>query len=483
MFGRLQEKMGYLEHEDRQLIRRAFEFAKNAHKGQTRKSGESYIVHPLAAAEILADLKLDAPTIAAALLHDTLEDTDTNEKTLKEEFGPEIAFLVSGVTNVSKLPYETSTSDAENFRRLFLVIAEDIRVALIKLADRLHNMRTIQYLSMSDQRRIAKKTMEMYAPLANRLGINAIKGELEDLCFPILYPNEYAWIISQTTHQYDERIEYLERVKPIIAEELKKQHLNVLALDFRAKRYWSLYKKLQKYEMDFSRIHDVVAFRVIVPTLADCYGALGAIHALWHPLSGRIKDYIANQKPNGYKSLHTTVFCIDGVITEFQIRTPDMHVENETGVTAHWLRDETRTRDNAKPYRHFKFAWVEQLREWQKENPGTKEFIARLKIDFFKDRIFVFTPKGDVIDLPDGATPVDFAYRIHSELGDTCLGAKINGKMKPIDEALQNSDIVEIITQKNKNPSRNWLSFVKTSEARRRIKQALEITRGPKVKK
>lgn len=480
MFEILAKKISYISFDDQKTIQRAFEFAKKAHEGQKRKSGEPYITHCVATAEILAELKLDAPSIAAGLLHDTLEDTKTTETELKELFGEEITFLIKGTTKVSKLQYEAGKSSNENFRRLFLVMAEDIRVALIKLADRLHNMRTIKYHKPIDQRRIAQKTIEIYAPIANRLGISSIKGELEDLCFPILYPREYHWLTEQINHKYEERIAYLKRVETIIRDELIKAKVNIIQLDFRAKRYFSLYKKLQKYDMDFSKIYDLVAFRIIVPNIVDCYSALGAIHALWRPLPGRIKDYIAMPKPNGYKSIHTTVFCVDGVITEFQIRTPLMHQENELGVAAHWFRDEMQKEPHKQLSRRSKFAWVEQLREWQKENPGTKEFFNRLKIDFFKDRIFVFTPHGDVIDLPDGATPVDFAYRIHSDLGNQCVGAKINGKMGTINEPLQNSDVVEIIIQKNKKPSRNWLSFVKTSEARRRIKQALSITQVPK---
>ena len=472
----LVKAIGYLDQTGQNLIQRAFEFAQKAHDNQKRLSGEPYINHLTETAKTLTQLNLDAQTICAALLHDILEDTSISEKELQKEFGSEITFLVKGATKISRLRYETGKS-AENFRRLFLAMAQDIRVVLIKLADRLHNMRTISYLKPADQHRITQETMEIYAPLANRLGINQIKDELEDLSFPILYPQEYKWLTEQIHHKYEDRIHYLKRVEPVISKELKEEHVKINQLDFRAKHHWSLFKKLQKYDMDFSKIYDLAAFRIIVPTIQDCYATLGVIHKLWKPLTGRIKDFIAMPKPNGYKSLHTTVFCLDGVITEFQIRTPQMHQENETGVAAHWAREETGKQSLPKSFKSNTLAWVEQLREWQKENLGSKEFFERLKIDFFKDRIFVFTPKGDVIDLPEGATPIDFAYRIHTDLGNQCIGVRVNTKMVALDEPLQNNDLVEILIQKNKKPSKNWLGFIKTSEAKKRIKQTLGLKR------
>ncbi|RJQ14567.1 RelA/SpoT family protein [Candidatus Parcubacteria bacterium] len=480
MWEVLSKEISYLLEKDVKLIRQAFELASKAHEDQKRLSGEPYITHLVEVAKILAQLKLDSTTIAAALLHDVLEDTQVKEADLQKEFGEEIVFLVKGATKISKLPYQAGKSNIENFRKLLLAMAEDIRVVLIKIADRLHNIRTIKYHKPADQRRICQKTMEIYTPLASRLGMGNIKSELEDLCFPVLHPNEYKWLLKQIGHKYEDRIEYLKKVEPILAKELKKENINILQLDFRAKHHWSLYKKLQKYDMDFSKIYDLVAFRIIVPAVTDCYGALGVIHKLWKPLPGRIKDFIATPKPNGYQSLHTTVFCIDGIITEFQIRTIQMHKESETGVAAHWARDEAGKKDLPKSPHFKKLAWVEQLRDWQKENHGSRAFLESLRIDFFKDRIFVFTPKGDVIDLPEGATTVDFAYRIHSELGDQCVGAKINDKLVALNEQLQNGDVVDILIQKNKKPSRDWLKFVKTSEAKRRIKQALGLAKSPK---
>lgn len=463
------------------LIRRAYEFAQKAHEGQKRSSGEPYFNHCMATAQTLIDMKLDPKTIAAGLLHDVAEDTKYTILDIKKVFGDEIMFLVEGVTKLGKIKYHGDQQRAENLRKMFLAMAEDTRVILVKLADRLHNMQTLKYVKPEKQKRIAMETMEIYAPLAHRLGMGEIKGQLEDLSFQYLYPEEYKWVIDHVSEKYQERERYIEKIKPVIQEELTKENIKPINIDARAKRYYSLYKKLGKYDMNLDKIHDLVAVRIAVNTIEECYGTLGVIHKLWRPLPGKIKDYIALPKPNGYQSLHTTVFCIDGKITEFQIRTLQMHDEAELGIAAHWLYTEKGKPKIGTKLDNKKFAWVSQLRDWQKEISGSQEFLESLKIDFFKDRIFVLTPKGDAIDLPEGATPVDFAYHIHSEVGDRCSGAKTNGKMVPLSHTLQNGDVVEIITQKKHTPTRSWLEFVKTSIAKNRIRHLLKKEYGIEI--
>lgn len=463
------------------LIRRAYEFAQKAHEGQKRSSGEPYFNHCIATAQTLIEMKLDPKTIAAGLLHDVAEDTKYTILDIKKVFGDEIMFLVEGVTKLGKIKYHGDQQRAENLRKMFLAMAEDTRVILVKLADRLHNMQTLKYVKPEKQKRIAMETMEIYAPLAHRLGMGEIKGQLEDLSFQYLYPEEYKWVIDHVSEKYQERERYIEKIKPVIQEELTKENIKPINIDARAKRYYSLYKKLGKYDMNLDKIHDLVAVRIAVNTIEECYGTLGVIHKLWRPLPGKIKDYIALPKPNGYQSLHTTVFCIDGKITEFQIRTLQMHDEAELGIAAHWLYTEKGKPKIGTKLDNKKFAWVSQLRDWQKEISGSQEFLESLKIDFFKDRIFVLTPKGDAIDLPEGATPVDFAYHIHSEVGDRCSGAKTNGKMVPLSHTLQNGDVVEIITQKKHTPTRSWLEFVKTSIAKNRIRHLLKKEYGIEI--
>ncbi|MBI2506602.1 MAG: RelA/SpoT family protein [Candidatus Colwellbacteria bacterium] len=470
-------KMAVLETKS-DLIRRAYEFAEAAHKGQKRKSGEDYFKHCLAAAEELSRWGMDESTIAACLLHDVVENTDCTVDDIEKEFGSDIRRLVEGVTKIGMVKYRGVEGQVENLRKLILAMAEDLRVILIKLADRLHNMRTLGALAPAKQRRIALETMEIYAPLAYRLGMQRLSGELEDLSFPYVYPEEYQWLIENIKGRYEERETYLKKIRPIVEKALKEANITIVTIDFRAKRYSSLYKKLLRYEMDLDKIHDLVAFRIIVSTIEDCYAALGIIHSLWPPMPGRIKDYIAMPKPNGYRSLHTTVFCVDRQPVEFQIRTQEMHQEVENGIAAHWAYEEAKGSKNyvrrlSSRAATKEVAWVEQLRAWQRQFTDPKEFIDSLKIDFLKDRIFAITPKGEVIDLPQGATPVDFAYHIHSDVGNQCIGAKVNGKIVPLDYELRSSDIVEIITQKNKKPSHSWLTFVRTSTARGHIKDAL----------
>ncbi len=459
------------------VVFRAYQVAKRAHEGVRRLSGAPYFSHPLAVAEELAEWGLDENAVAAGLLHDVAEDTSYTLDQIKEEFGEEIAFLVDGVTKLSRVKYHGQERQVESIRKMILSMAEDLRVILIRLADRHHNMKTLSALPAQKQKRIAEETMEIYAPLAYRLGMQRLSGELEDLAFPYLYPTEYKWIINSLKYHYDERVKYLSRVKPLVEEALDEAGIKPLLIDFRAKRYSSLYKKLLKYDMDISKIYDLVAFRIIVDTVEECYATLGIVHKLWPPLPGRIKDYIAMPKPNGYRSLHTTVLCLDQQIVEFQIRTEEMHREAENGIAAHWAYEQSK---GTKKYLNREASvadpketeWVEKLRSWQQDFSDPQEFMNALKIDFFRDRIFAMTPAGEVVDLPDGATPVDFAYQIHTDIGDQCVGARVNGKMVPLDYKLRSQDIVEIITQKNKKPSPAWLEFVITSKAKSHIRAA-----------
>ena len=474
---------------DRALVKKAYEFSQKAHNGQKRQSGEPYFNHAFETGRQLAEWNLDVATIAAGLLHDIVEDTDKTLDDIKKIFSEEIAFLVNGVTKLGKLKYRGEPKEsekkhrAENLRKMILAISEDLRVVFIKLADRLHNMKTLEFLPPQKQKRVAMETSEIYASLAYRLGMQSLSGELEDLAFPYIHPKQYRWILENIKDRYDERVKYLEKIKPVVEEALKNNGINPVKVDYRAKRVSSLYKKLMRQDMNLELVYDLVAMRIVVNTIEECYAALGAIHNLWPPLPGRIKDYIALPKPNGYRSLHTTVFCIDKKITEFQIRTLEMHEEAENGIAAHWAYTQAKT---TKAYLEEKpvFAdkkelkWVQQLKNWQKEFANPQTFIQSLKIDFFKDRVFAITPKGEVIDLPAGSTPVDFAYQIHTSVGDQTTGAKVNGKIVPLDHQIQSGDIVEILVQKNKKPSESWLGFVKTETAKRHIKLTVHKESG-----
>jgi len=461
------------------LVRRAYEFARQAHHNQKRKNGEPYINHCVAAAESIINWGLDEATVAAALLHDVVEDTGTPLEKIKTEFGEEVAFLVDGVTKIGKVRYRGIEARVENLRKFILYLSQDIRVILVKLADRLHNMKTLYAVHPQKQKRIALETMDIYAPLAYRLGMQKLSGELEDLAFPYIYPEEYKWLIITSKERYEEREKYAERFKPVLEAELKNSKIPVLKIDSRAKRYTSLYKKLLRYDMNIENIYDLVALRVIVNTIEDCYAALGVIHKLWPPLPGRFKDYIALPKPNGYRSLHTTVFGPEKKIVEIQIRTEQMHREAEYGIAAHFayqnLKGTKQYLERRTAFAEKKeLAWIEQLRKWQQNFTNPDEFLQALKIDFFKDRILALTPKGEVIDLPAGATPIDFAYQIHSDIGNSCVGAKVNGRLVALSTELRSGDVVEILTQKNKGPSEDWLGFVKTGLARNHIKAALK---------
>jgi len=466
---------------DPKLIERAFEFAQKAHQGQKRASGEDYIQHPIRVVEILTKMRLDPKGVAAGFLHDVLDDTEKTLQDIEKEFGKEIAFLVEGVSKLGKLRYpkeglkvkspksraeEPIDLRAENLRKMFFAMGEDLRVILIKLADRLHNMETLGSLPPEKQKRIALETLEIFAPLADRLGMGEMKTKLEDLAFSYLYPKEHEWLMQTVKEKYEAREKYLKKVRPVLIKNLAKEGIKPIDVHSRPKHYWSLYQKLLKYEMNLERIYDLVALRVIVDDVKTCYEVLGILHKFWKPLPGRIKDYIAFPKPNGYQALHTTLFCLDGKITEIQIKTKKMQEESEYGICAHWAAKEgidLKTQGK-------KFAWVAQLRDWQSEVAKSGEFLEELKIDFFKNRIFVFTPKGDVIDLPEGATPVDFAYAVHTDIGNRCVAAKINEKFSSLSQSLKNGDLVEVIIDKNKKPSRDWLEFVKTSIARSQIK-------------
>lgn len=460
------------------LVRRAYDFAKQAHLGQKRKNGEPYFNHCLAAAESVASWGLDEATAAAALLHDTVEDTGKKLEEIKNQFGEEVAFLVDGVTKISRVKYRGIEAKIENLRKFILYLSQDIRVLLVKLADRFHNMKTLYAVSPAKQKRIALETMEIYAPLAHRLGMQRLSGELEDLAFPYIYPEEHKWLMASVKERYEEREKYARKLLPMIHKELEKNDIAIVKMDSRAKRHTSLYKKLLRYDMNLENIYDLVALRFIVKNLEDCYAALGIVHKMWPPVPGRFKDYIALPKPNGYRSLHTTIFGPEKKIIEIQIRTEQMHDEAEMGIAAHFAYQQAK---GSKSYldRRAAFAsakelaWINQLRNWQKEFANPEDFLQSLKIDFFQDRILALTPKGEVIDLPAGATPVDFAYQIHSEIGNNCAGAKVNGKIVSLEHQLNSGDMVEIMTQKGKKPSESWLAFVKTGNARNHIRGVL----------
>jgi GTP diphosphokinase / guanosine-3',5'-bis(diphosphate) 3'-diphosphatase len=465
--------------EPESTVARAYRFAENAHKGQKRKTGEPYFNHVLATAQTLYEWKLDESSVAAGLLHDTVEDTAVTLDDVRREFGDEIAFLVDGVTKLGRIKYRGAEARVENLRKMFLALSEDLRVVFVKLADRLHNMKTLGALPPQKQKRIAMETDDVYAPIAYRLGMQNLSGELHDIAFPYLHPQEDRWLKNAVHEKYAARHKYLEKIKPVLEKTLAAQGLVPLAIDFRAKRMSSLYQKLLRHDMDIEQIYDLVAMRIIVDNVAECYNALGVIHQLWPPAPGRIKDYIALPKPNGYRSLHTTVIGPDQKFVEIQIRTRQMHDENENGIAAHWLYEQDRQKPGNPGVSSRRLAaeleWVQQLRRWQEkfDNANSEEFLRSMKIDFFKDRIFAITPDGDVIDLPKGATPVDFAYMIHSEIGNTCIGAKVNGSLVPLNHELQSGDIVLIMTQKGKKPSEEWLEFAKTGGAREHIRAAM----------
>lgn len=457
---------------NRAKIREAYNFASKHHRGQTRGTGESYIEHPLETAKILAQLNLDTETIQAALLHDVIEDTQADVSEIEKRFGQTVTQLVLGVTKLNKIEFRGTAENysIENFRKMFLSMASDIRVVLIKLADRLHNLKTLQGLPQKKQHRIAQETIQIYAPLAFRLGMGDLKGQLEDLAFPFILPKEHQWVSRLLSAKIAGRQKIVDQAQKDIIKILKSEKIEVTDVHGRLKHSYSLYRKLLRNDKNIDKIYDLVAVRVIVPCIPECYRALGIIHDHWPPLPGRIKDYIALPKNNGYQSLHTTVILPEGSIIEIQIRTPKMHHEAEFGVAASWAYSESGKPKSGAKAPGKKLAWINQLVEWQKELQDPGELADSLKIDVFKDRIFVFTPKGEVLDLPEGATPLDFAYQIHTDIGHSSQGAKVNDKYCPLDTPLQNGDVVEIVTKKNPEPSRSWLMFVKTHQAKSKIK-------------
>lgn len=449
-------------------VTKAYNLAEEAHKDQRRVSGEPYILHPLAVAQILADMKIDTTTITASLLHDVVEDTSYTLEDIKKMFGKEVAFLVDGVTKLSRLNYRTKEDQQLNsMRKMFLAMAKDVRVVVIKLADRLHNMRTLRYMRSDKQKRIAQETLEIFAPLAHRLGIFNIKWELEDLSFRYLEPDKYYDLVDQMKQKRHVREEIVNEAIDVLKKALDDAHIHC-EINGRPKHFYSIYKKMKKDNRDLSQVYDLFAIRVIVDDVKDCYGVLGIVHSLWKPLPYRFKDYIAMPKPNNYQSLHTTVIGTRGQPVEIQIRTWEMHRIAEYGVAAHWRYKEGNQTANKDAFDE-KMGWLRNLLEWQ-DTSNPKEFVNALKLDAFSDEVFVFSPRGDVIDLPQGSIPIDFAYRIHTDVGHRCVGAKIDGKIVPLDYKLKNGDIVEIITSKVGKPSLDWLNIVGSSESRSKIR-------------
>ena len=458
---------------DVNLICRAFNFAFELHEGQTRKSGEPYIAHPIAVASLLRDLGGDSVTIAAGFLHDVVEDTEVTPEEIESMFGVQVRLLVEGVTKLSKFNFSSTTErQAENFRRMFLAMATDIRVIVVKLADRLHNMRTLDHLKPEKQRRISQETREIFAPLANRLGIGRFKWELEDLCFKYLEPEAYEEIKALIAERRADREARIARVTEILRSRLSGLNVNVVELKGRPKHLYGIYQKMERQQKEFSQIYDIAAFRIIVETNEECYRALAVVHDAFKPIPGRFKDYIGLPKPNRYQSLHTTVVGTNGRPIEIQIRTVEMHHIAEYGIAAHWKYKETSTSQmSLSSEDDSKFTWLRQLLEWQKDLSDAQEYMENVKDNLFEDDVYVFTPNGDVVALAQGATPVDFAYRIHSEIGNHMKGARVNGRWTMLSKPLENGDIVEIVTQKNSHPSLDWLNFVVSPTARNRIRQ------------
>ncbi len=459
------------EHEDRLdlgLVERAFEASSTAHRGQKRRSGEDFISHSIAVAKILVRQQMDSVTIAAALLHDVAEDSDVSLDEIREDFGAEVADIVDGLTKISTLTFRSAAEEqSENYRKLLLSIARDARVIIVKLADRLHNMGTLEHLPKERQTAIALETREIYAPLAHRFGMAGMKGELEDLAFKFLERDEYKALTKQIQAKREERQEMIQRLRVPLEDALVQAGIEKFELTGRPKHLWSIYKKMRQRHRPFEEIYDLMAFRVLVDSVRDCYHALGVIHHHWTPLQERIKDYIASPKSNGYQSLHTTIFGPGGQLYEIQIRTRDMHRTAEFGIAAHWVYKEQRRQDEL----DTRFEWFRQLLELQQDAHSPEEFLEFLKIDLYQDEIFVFTPGGDVKRLPSGATPLDFAFAVHTEVGLRCQGAKVNGRIAPLHRPLKNGDSVEILTGQTARPSKDWLSHVRTARARHKIRQ------------
>lgn len=472
-----------LSKEDKKLVEKAYNFSREGHVGQTRKSGEPYFNHCVATAINIANQNMDVETICAGLLHDVLEDTHVTHEEMNKEFGPNITRLVEGVTKLGRLKYTGVERHVESLRKFFVAMSDDIRVVVVKLCDRLHNMQTLEHVRPDKQHRIALETLEIHARLADRLGMGRLKAELEDLAFPYVHKNEYnkTLTILKDVKQSDE--ETLENISKTISDELKILQVNIERVDHRVKHLYSLWRKLKKHNYDISKVYDIIALRVIVPAVTDCYQALGVIHGLYKPVPNRFKDYIAVPKPNGYKSLHTTIFTGDGATVEIQIRTKDMHAEAEYGIASHLSYKEGGA-NNASKSIVQKIGWTNELLEWQKEmqkdnnSKYSTEFMRRLREDFFNNRVFVFTPKGDVIDLPDGSFPLDFAFAVHSDIGNHSLRAYANEKLIPFNYTLKNHDVIRIETDEKAKPNRKWIEMCKTSVAKRHIRTWLKENGG-----
>lgn len=457
----------YQPEADLSLVRKAYDFSARAHEGQTRRSGEPYVQHPVAVAGVLTLLKTDVAAVVAGLLHDTLEDTVATPAELEREFGKEVVHLVDGVTKIGKITFRSyEEKQAENFRKMVLSMADDIRVVIIKLADRLHNMRTLEHLSEAKRQEIAQETLEIYAPLANRIGIGWVKNELEDLCLKHLKPEAYEMLRVRVAKRDEDREQYIQEVRDLVEKALAEAGLQGTVYG-RPKHLYGIYQKMNKQDISFEEVYDLTALRIITDTKMNCYALLGVIHSLWRPLPGRFKDYIAIPKSNLYQSLHTTVVGPKGEHVEFQIRTEEMHRVAEYGIAAHWKYKEqgkVAERDNKA------FGWLRQFVEWHTDLPDNRQFMDSVKLELFHDVVYVFTPKGIVKELPKGATPVDFAYAIHTEVGDHCVGAKVNGKIVPLRHQVASGDTIEILTSPNQTPHKDWLKFVRTSRAKTKIK-------------
>ncbi len=475
----LKKVKSYMEDPNLDFIRKAYNYAEKAHQGQFRVSGEPFVDHPLGVSIILADLELDVISIASSLLHDVVEDTGITSQDLENEFGSEVAHLVDGVTKLTRMEFKTKEDQqAESLRKMFVAMAEDIRVVLIKLADRLHNMRTLNYLKKEKRIEKSRETIEIYAPLAHRLGMSRLKWELEDLSFRYLQPDMYYELSQKVASNRKQRENDIQQAMQHLKDRLKEQGIDAETYG-RPKHLYSIFNKMKRKEIDFDEIYDLTAVRVMVDSVRECYEVLGLIHELWKPIPGRFKDYIAMPKSNMYQSLHTTVIGPNGDPLEVQIRTPEMHKTAEYGIAAHWRYKEGKVGDEKF---EEKLSWLRRLLEWQKDLQEPQEFMETLKIDLFEDEVFVFTPKGDVVSLPRGGTPVDFAYHIHTEVGDSCVGGKVNGKIVPLEYKLSNGDIVEVLTsKKSTGPSRDWLKYVKTSKARSKIKQWFKKQRRDEI--
>ncbi|TGY44491.1 bifunctional (p)ppGpp synthetase/guanosine-3',5'-bis(diphosphate) 3'-pyrophosphohydrolase [Clostridium sartagoforme] len=457
---------------DKDMVKRAYDLACDAHKEQKRESGEPYVTHPVDVASILAEMGMDTSTIVAGLLHDVIEDTEYTYEDIKNSFNEEIANLVQGVTKLGKIEYKTKEEQqADNVRKMLLAMAKDIRVIIIKLADRLHNLRTLKFMPKAKQKQKAKETLDIYAPLAHRLGISKIKWELEDLAFRYLHEEEYYDLVKEIAEKRVERETYIAEIKEDLSKKLEESEIDS-DIDGRPKHFYSIYKKMVNKNKSIEQIFDLTAIRILVNTVKDCYGVLGIVHTIYKPIPGRFKDYIAMPKPNMYQSLHTTVIGPQGKTFEIQIRTFEMHKTAEYGIAAHWKYKEGENQEEKENSFENKLAWLRDMLEWQKETSDAEEFIEGFKIDLFVDEIFVFTPKGVVINLPSGATPIDFAYRIHTDIGNRCVGAKVNGKIVPLDYKLKTGEIAEVLTSKNaKGPNIDWLNIAKSNQAKSKIRQ------------